>query len=170
LHYECYARAQGGYVAAASGNRKGLELAKNSIKGTNIHIKQHYTMINYRVRQDNTSWSRYPKHKFAHSVNLGTVDTDELSRIIQSNCSVKRSDVMAVLIELGETVRSLLADSRRVHIKGLGWLKVGIQSEPCPPDRPFSPKMIRGLRVKFQPEKDLLPEQPKFVELPVNEN
>jgi hypothetical protein len=30
--------------------------------------------------------------------------------------------------------------------------------------------MIRGLRVKFQPEKDLLPEQPKFVELPVNEN
>ena len=74
-------------------------------------------MINYRVRQDNTSWSRYPKHKFAHSVNLGTVDTDELSRIIQSNCSVKRSDVMAVLIELGETVRSLLADSRRVHIK-----------------------------------------------------
>ena len=60
-------------------------------------------MITYRVRQDNTSWSRYPKHFFAHSVNLRTVETSELAAIIQSNCSVKRSDVMAVLIELGET-------------------------------------------------------------------
>lgn len=37
-------------------------------------------MINYRVRQDNTSWSRYPKHKFAHSVNLGTVDTENVGQ------------------------------------------------------------------------------------------
>ena len=65
-------------------------------------------MITYRVRQDNTSWSRYPKHFFAHSVNLRTVETSELAAIIQSNCSVKRSDVMAVLIELGETVQQLL--------------------------------------------------------------
>ena len=79
-------------------------------------------MITYRVRQDNTSWSRYPKHFFAHSVNLRTVETSELAAIIQSNCSVKRSDVMAVLIELGETVQQLLADSHRVHIDGLGWL------------------------------------------------
>ena len=125
-------------------------------------------MITYRVRQDNTSWSRYPKHFFAHSVNLRTVGTSELAAIIQSNCSVKRSDVMAVLIELGETVQQLLADSHRVHIDGLGWLKLGITCDPCPPDRPFSPKMIRGLRVKFKPEAALMPEKPVFVELPKN--
>ena len=126
-------------------------------------------MITYRLRQDNTSWSRYPKHYFAHSVNLRTVETDELAAIIQSNCSVKRSDVMAVLIELGETVQQLLADSHRVHINGLGWLKLGLECTPCPPDRPFSTKMIRGLKVNFKPEAVLMPEKPVFVELPRNE-
>ena len=50
----------------------------------------------YKLRQDNQERSKYKGQWFAHTVNLGTIETDELARIIERNCSVKRSDVLAV--------------------------------------------------------------------------
>ena len=44
----------------------------------------------YKLRQDNQERSKYKGQWFAHAVNLGTIETDELARIIERNCSVKR--------------------------------------------------------------------------------
>ena len=80
----------------------------------------------YRLRQDNQERSRYRGCYFARAVNLGTIETDELARIIECNCSLKRSDVLAVLTELSDVVSKLLADSHRVRLAGIGSLMVGI--------------------------------------------
>ena len=66
--------------------------------------------ILYKLRQDNRRTSRHKGCWFAHAVNSGTVDTDMLARIIERNCSLKRSDVLAVLAELSDAMRDLLAD------------------------------------------------------------
>ena len=70
--------------------------------------------IFYRLVRDERKDSPYKGMYFARAVNLGTIETDELARIIERNCSVKRSDVLAVLAECWptRTVCALPASAR----------------------------------------------------------
>ena len=61
--------------------------------------------IIYRLVRDERKNSPYKGKYFARAVNLGTIETDELARLIERNCSVKRSDVLAVLAELSDVHR-----------------------------------------------------------------
>ena len=108
----------------------------------------------YKLRQDNQERSKYKGQWFAHAVNLGTIETDELARIIERNCSVKRSDVLAVLAELSDTIRLLLADSHRVRIAGIGSLMVGLNGRPCSDPTTYTNDHITGLHLCFKPEKE----------------
>ena len=63
--------------------------------------------IFYRLVKDGRKDSPYKGDYFARTVNLGTIETDELASIIERNCSMKRSDVLAVLAELSDTIRRL---------------------------------------------------------------
>ncbi len=109
----------------------------------------------YRLRQDNQERSKYKGQWFAHAVNLGTVETDELARIIERNCSMKRSDVLAVLAELSDTIAHLLADSHRVRLAGIGSLMVGLNGQPCSEPSQYDPSYVTGLHLCFKPEKEL---------------
>ena len=109
----------------------------------------------YRLRQDNQERSKYKGQWFAHAVNLGTVETDELARIIERNCSMKRSDVLAVLAELSDTIARLLADSHRVRLAGIGSLMVGLNGQPCSAPAQYDPSYVTGLHLCFKPEKEL---------------
>ena len=109
----------------------------------------------YRLRQDNQERSRHRGQWFAHAVNLGTIETDELARIIERNCSVKRSDVLAVLAELSDIVPRLLADSYRVRLAGIGSLMVGLNGRPCSDPRQYDNSYVKGLHLCFKPEKEL---------------
>ena len=108
----------------------------------------------YKLRQDNQERSKYKGQWFAHAVNLGTIETDELARIIERNCSVKRSDVLAVLAELSDTIRLLLADSHRVRIAGIGSLMVGLNGRPCSDPTKYTNDHITCLHLCFKPEKE----------------
>jgi predicted histone-like DNA-binding protein len=111
--------------------------------------------IFYRLVCDGRKESPTQGKWFARAVNLGTVETDELARIIERNCSVKRSDVLAVLTELGEVIHQQLQDSHRVRLKGIGSLMAGItnrQGADSPED--FLPADIKGLHLCFKPEKE----------------
>jgi predicted histone-like DNA-binding protein len=109
----------------------------------------------YRLRQDNQERSKHKGQWFAHAVNLSTIETDELARIIERNCSVKRSDVLAVLAELSDTVARLLADSHRVRLAGIGSLMVGLNGLPCSDPTQYNNSYITGLHLCFKPEKEL---------------
>ena len=107
----------------------------------------------YNLRQDNQERSRYRGCWFAHAVNLGTVETDELATIIERNCTLKRSDVMAVLTELSEVIRMKLADSHRVRLAGIGSFMAGINGRPCADPEAYDNSYITGVHICFKPEK-----------------
>ena len=96
--------------------------------------------IIYRLVRDERKNSPYKGKYFARAVNLGTIETDELARLIERNCSVKRSDVLAVLAELSDVIAQKLADSHRVRL-----------ADPTQ----YNNTYITGLHLCFKPEKEL---------------
>jgi len=124
-------------------------------------MKQQEIIINmpihYRLRQDNRMCSPYPGFWFAHSVNMGTIETEELARLVERNCSLKRSDIMAAMTELTDTIQQLLLDSHRVRIGGIGSLMVGIHGRGAPTAYEFHPgEHILGLHLTFIPDAEFL--------------
>ena len=61
-----------------------------------------------------------------------------------------------------------LANSHTVRIMGLGMFKVQLVNEPCPTREEHTPRYIKGVKVKFTPESDLVRSDVTFRELPLN--
>ena len=99
-----------------------------------------------------------PKQKgygkwYPRAVMTSTVDTDALATIMQRNCTVKKSDILAVITELIETMQDQLQDSKRVKLNGFGTFKIGICSEGANSAADFSvSKNVKNLHVLFMPE------------------
>lgn len=105
----------------------------------------------YKVVRDNRIDS---DHLFyARAVHSGAVSTDDLAEIIQRNCSMKKSDVLAVLTELVEVMTDQLQASKTVKLDGLGSFKLGIRSFGADTEDKYSvTKHVAGLRVRFLAE------------------
>ena len=99
-----------------------------------------------------------PKQKgygkwYPRAVITQTVDTNDLAEIMQRNCTVKKSDIMAVITELIETMQDQLQDSKRVKLNGFGSFKIGISSVGADTAADFSiGKNVKNLHVLFMPE------------------
>ena len=99
-----------------------------------------------------------PKQKgygkwYPRAVMTSTVDTNALATIMQRNCTVKKSDILAVITELIETMQDQLQDSKRVKLNGFGTFKIGMSGSGVEKASDFSAsKNIKGLHVLFQPE------------------
>ena len=99
-----------------------------------------------------------PKQKgygkwYPRAVMTNTVDTDALATIMQRNCTVKKSDILAVISELIETMQDQLQDSKRVKLNGFGSFKIGMSSTGADKASDFDArKNIKGLHVLFMPE------------------
>jgi|SRR5574344_109223 predicted histone-like DNA-binding protein len=90
---------------------------------------------------------------YARTVATSTIDTNKLASIMQANCTVKRSDILAVISELVETMKLQLQDSKRVQIDGLGAFKVSLRGTGVAKVDDYSVvKNVKGLRIIFQPE------------------
>lgn len=90
---------------------------------------------------------------YARAVHNSAVTTDDLAEIIQRNCSMKKSDVLAVLTELVEVMTDELQASKTVKLDGLGSFKLGVRSKGADSEEKFSvTKHIVGLRVRFLAE------------------
>jgi len=80
-----------------------------------------------------------------------TVGIEEMAAKMQDNCTLKRADILAVLSELGPTMRDLLQDSKRVVLPYLGSFKLGINTVGAESENEFTVKNIKTVRVMFQP-------------------
>ena len=111
----------------------------------------------YRLHQDQSVGTKRSGKWYARMVPIGMIDTRGLAEIIQRNCTVKRSDVMAVLEELEElvdTMRDQLQDSKRVKLDGFGSFKIGINCRGARSAKAFTINdNIEGLHVVFTPER-----------------
>ena len=109
----------------------------------------------YRLSKNNNQYNAGYGQWYAQSVMTETVDTDKLATIMQRNCTVKKSDILAVITELIETMQDQLQNSKRVKLNGFGSFKIGIENArggAPSADKFDARKGIKGLHVLFQPE------------------
>ena len=110
--------------------------------------------IFYKLSQDKRLISPTKGMWFARSVATNVIDTNGLAEIMQRNCTVKKSDILAVLAELVETMTDQLQQSARVKLNGFGSFKIGIKGIGSSTVKEYSvAKNVKGLRVNFQPER-----------------
>ena len=110
--------------------------------------------IFYKLSQDKRLTSATKGKWFGRSVVTNMIDTNGLAEIMQRNCTVKKSDILAVLSELVETMTDQLQQSVRVKLDGFGSFKIGIKSTGSDTVKDYSvAKNVKGLRVNFQPER-----------------
>lgn len=90
---------------------------------------------------------------YARAVHTGTVTIDDLADEMQANCTVKRADIVAVLSELVETMKTHLQMSHRVKLDRLGTFKVGISTKPAESMKDYNAtNYLKNFHVLFQPE------------------
>lgn len=80
------------------------------------------------------------------------VETEDLADFIQQQASVKKSDISAVLTELGDALKHYFELGQKVRIKGLGIFKVGFSSIGVSEKDECNATTITSRRVLFQPE------------------
>ena len=103
--------------------------------------------VKYRLYRNNISNTGTHRKWYARAVQ------DRTAARIQDGCTVKRSDVLAVLCELSEAVRDELLAGNRVVLPGLGSFKVGLASAPADtPDEWTPARHLRGAHIVFRPE------------------
>ena len=109
-------------------------------------------MINYRLVQDHSSNPRKSGKWYAKAVIGQTVSTDEIADRIQKNCSMKKSDVVAVLSELAEVIADIVKESQRAQLDGIGCFKAGLSSRGAESEDKFEvQKHIKNLHLIYQP-------------------
>ena len=108
----------------------------------------------YRLHQDKSTNTVRSGKWYARAVATSVVDTRKLAEIMQRNCTVKKSDILAVLDELVETMRDQMQDSKRVKLDGFGSFKIGISLLGAESAKDFTASgNIRSMHVVFTPER-----------------
>ena len=80
------------------------------------------------------------------------IETEELADFIQKQASVKKSDIKAVLDELGDAMKHFFELGQKVKLDGIGIFKVGFSSIGVNKKDDCGAQNITTRRVLFQPE------------------
>jgi len=80
------------------------------------------------------------------------VETDEIADFIQTQATLKRSDIKASLDELGAAMKHFLEMGQKVRLAGIGIFKVGFSSIGVAKVEDCTAATITSRRVLFQPE------------------
>ena len=105
-----------------------------------------------KSQNKNSHSAAYGKY-FAQAVyDNHFVGTEELADFIQRQASVKKSDIKAVLQELGEALKHFFEMGQKIRLDGIGIFKVGFSSIGVSKLDDCSATTITTRRVLFQPE------------------
>ena len=80
------------------------------------------------------------------------IETEQLAEFIQTQASVKKSDIKAVLDELGDAMKHFFELGQKVKLDGIGIFKVGFSSIGVNDKEDCGAQNITTRRVLFQPE------------------
>ena len=80
------------------------------------------------------------------------IETEQLADFIQTQASVKKSDIKAVLDELGGAMKHFFELGQKVRLDGIGIFKVGFSSIGAATKDACGAGNITTRRVLFQPE------------------
>ena len=107
--------------------------------------------IFYKLRFKKNSKNPQMQGYYATVANKGLLGTDAVAEEIQRNCSMKRSDVIAVLAELSEVLKNQIQQSHSVKLDGIGIFSPGISSRIAKTPEEFKSTNIKGLKLNFLP-------------------
>ena len=105
-----------------------------------------------KSQNKNSSSQAFGKY-FAQAVyDNHFVGTEELADFIQRQASVKKSDIKAVLQELGEALKHFVEMGQKIKLNGIGIFKVGFSSIGVTKLEDCGAQTITTRRILFQPE------------------
>ena len=105
-----------------------------------------------KSQNKNSSSTAFGKY-FAQAVyDNHFVGTEELADFIQRQASVKKSDIKAVLQELGEAFKHFFEMGQKIKLDGIGIFKVGFSSIGVTKLEDCGAQTITTRRILFQPE------------------
>ena len=114
--------------------------------------------VNYKLHQNHekNNVKAYGKW-YARACHTETVDIWQLAETMQANCTVKRSDILAVLSELADAMTTELHNGNKVFIRGLGTFSLRLSSNGVDHPDDFQPERdVRQIRIHFRPETHVL--------------
>ena len=80
------------------------------------------------------------------------IETEEIADFIQTQATLKRSDIKAALDELGAAMKHFLEMGQKIRLAGIGIFKVGFSSIGVASSDDCTANTITSRRVLFQPE------------------
>jgi predicted histone-like DNA-binding protein len=80
------------------------------------------------------------------------IETEEIADFIQTQATLKRSDIKAALDELGAAMKHFLEMGQKIRLAGIGIFKVGFSSIGVANSDDCTANTITSRRVLFQPE------------------
>ena len=105
-----------------------------------------------KYRNTNELSKTFGKYYVRPVYDVRFVGTSDLADYIQTQCTVKRSDIKAVLDELGAAFKHYFELGQKVKLDGIGIFKVGFSSIGTVKKDDCSAATITTRRVLFQPE------------------
>lgn len=105
-----------------------------------------------RYKNTNEKSGGYNKYYVRAVYDEHFVDTNELADYIQSQASVKRSDVKAVLDELGFAMKHFFGLGQKIRLDSIGIFKVGCSSIATENAADATAASVKKARVLFSPE------------------
>ena len=107
----------------------------------------------YIKSQNHNEHSRAYQKYYAKAVyDEKFVETDQIADFIQTQASLKRSDIKAALDELGAAMKHFLEMGQKIKLAGIGIFKVGFSSIGVENLEDCTAATISTRRVLFQPE------------------
>ena len=105
-----------------------------------------------KTLNNNTYSSAYGKYYAMAVYDQKFIGTDELADFIQQQATVKRSDIKAVLDELGAAMKHYFELGQKIKLDGIGIFKVGFSSLGVKKVEDCTAATITTRRVLFQPK------------------
>ena len=105
-----------------------------------------------KVKNNNGDSHAFGKYYATAVYDKKFIETEELAAFIQTQASVKKSDIKAVLDELGEALKHFFEMGQKVKLDGIGIFKVGFSSIGVDKAEDCTAATITTRRILFQPE------------------
>ena len=105
-----------------------------------------------KSRNNNKYNAAYGKYYAEAVYDSHFIGTEQLAEFIQTQASVKKSDIKAVLDEMGSAMKHFFELGQKVKLDGIGIFKVGFSSIGVSKLEDCGANTITTRRVLFQPE------------------
>ena len=105
-----------------------------------------------KIQNTNDESTAYGKWFATAVYDQHFIETEQLADFIQTQASVKKSDIKAVLDELGSAMKHFFELGQKVKLDGIGIFKVGFSSIGATIKDDCGAQNITTRRVLFQPE------------------